>query len=268
MYSYSFEETDLLESPAAAPERIGSHLHIADGTVRFVDPVKAASLPIVWVEAFRVAMTNGCAVSTQIQQSIRQHVGRYSPDDFVASRGERTQLRKLLHPRPGLHARLVEMRRCGLLGAIFPELGVPPRHDAHAHVVHAVDDRDLAPIARLESLRLAKAGAPGRFRAMLDEVHAPELLTIALLFDRVSPDETDDPDRAAAVRPALSRLQLAADARQAVEFLVSHRRDVMRLAFYRDRSDPAVVADLARLAENDQRLRMVCLAALAHAHAA
>jgi UTP:GlnB (protein PII) uridylyltransferase len=268
MYSYSFEETDdLLESPGAAPERIGSHLHIADGAVRFVDPVKAASLPMVWVEAFRVAMARGCAVSSQAQQVIRQHVGRHSPDDFVATRGDRTQLRKLLHPRPGLHARLVEMRRAGLLPAIFPEPADAPRQGAApAHVVHAVDDRDLAPIARLESMRLAKAGASGRFRAMLDEVHAPELLTIALLFDRCA-GAGDHEDRAAAVRPALARLQLPADAHQAVEFLVSRRQDVTRLAHYRDRSDPAVVEALVRLAATDQQLKMICLVALAHAQA-
>jgi [protein-PII] uridylyltransferase len=268
MYSYSVDESeDVLEvlSPQGSPQPIGAHLDIVDGRVHFADATRAASRPTIWVEAFRVAMTSGFAVSDQVQQVIRQHVACHSAEDVVATRSDRLQWRTLLRPRPGLHARLVEMRRCGLLGLIFPELGGAPRHDpAHPQLVLMEDERHLAPIARLESLRHARSGHGVRFRAMLDEVNAPELLTLALLLDRRGAHRDHDENTTVrVVRPPLERLQLGAEAKQAVEFLVAHRHDVVRIAFRRDTSDPAVITDFARLAATDQRLKMVCLMALA-----
>ena len=272
MYSYSFDRSEETLDPQTThvpPRRIGAHLEIAAGVVRFADLDRAAARPPVWVEAFRVAVAHGCGVSDQVEQCIRQHAGSHVPDDFVATKADRLQLRKLLYPRPGLHARLLEMRRSGLLGLIFPEVGTPAGQDErHPPLVYAFDDRELAPIACLESLRGAKTGAAGRFRAMLDEVHSPELLTLALLLDR----RGTRPDRDAAevvhvVRLVVERLQLAAEARDAVQSLVARRREVAEIAFRRDTSDPAVVVALARLAGSDQLLKMLCLATLAHAEA-
>jgi [protein-PII] uridylyltransferase len=126
-------------------------------------------------------------------------------------------------------------------------------------VVYAFDERDFAPIAALESLRQARTGVAGRFRAILDEVHSPELLTLALLLDRRSGGSAPDPH--------LERLQLAADARDAVLSLLARRDEVAAIAFRRDTSDPAVVGALARLAGSDQLLKMLCLATLAHVEA-
>jgi UTP:GlnB (protein PII) uridylyltransferase len=95
-------------------------------------------------------------------------------------------------------------------------------------------------------------------------VNAPELLTLALLLDRRAGRAGDDTAIVGVVRPAVERLQLPADARQSVELLVARRHEVARLAFRNDVSDAGVVTQLARLAGNDQRLKMLCLAAFAH----
>jgi [protein-PII] uridylyltransferase len=248
------------------PRPAGKYLELAPDGVRFADLARAAQMPTGWVEAFRVALANGCGVSEQARGCIEHNVGRYTADDFVATEGDRQQLLKLLSPQPGLYARLSEMHDCGLLGCIFPEF-----EKVHCRVVrdfyhkYTVDEHTLLAIRTLESLQITSAPGRPRFSALLGEVHAPDLLTLALLFHDVGKWRDDEhvPESIRMAQSMFDRLQLPDEARQTVEFLIRNHLEMSRVAFRRDSEDPDVVRRFADLVGTEDRLKMLCLLTLA-----
>jgi UTP:GlnB (protein PII) uridylyltransferase len=48
---------------------VGRHFEITAEGVRFLDLTRAASRPSLWLELFRIALSNGCAVSEQAASS-------------------------------------------------------------------------------------------------------------------------------------------------------------------------------------------------------
>ena len=80
----------------------------------------------------------------------------------------------LLHPRPGLYARLSEMHDCGLLDRVFPEFD-----RIHCRVIrdfyhrYTVDEHTLLTIRNIESLWSPATASRERFGSILQEVHAP-----------------------------------------------------------------------------------------------
>jgi [protein-PII] uridylyltransferase len=259
----------IVRPPASAElpvRRIGRQFEVASDGVRFVNVERAASQPSLWLEAFRIALDQDCAVSEQALDCIEQNVARYSLDDFVATEGERQQLRMLLRPRRGLYARLSEMHDCGLLTRIFPEF-----EKIHCRVIrdfyhkYTVDEHTLLAIRGLESLLQPETVSQSRFGSILNEVRAPELLTLALLFHDVGKwreaDHAQESLRLA--QGMLDRLELPADERATVEFLIRQHLQMSQAAFRRDSEDPQVVAKLAELVGTEEHLKMLCLLTLA-----
>jgi [protein-PII] uridylyltransferase len=255
--------------PASAgltARRIGRQFEVAGDGVRFVNVERAASQPSLWLEAFRLALEEGCAVSEQALTCIEQHVERYSPEDFATTEGERQQLRILLRPRRGLYARLSEMHDCGLLARIFPEF-----EKIHCRVIrdfyhkYTVDEHTLLAIRGVETLLDPVTVSHNRFNSILSELHAPELLTLALLFHDVGKwreaDHAQESLRLA--QGMLDRLELPADERETVEFLIRQHLQMSQAAFRRDSEDPQVVARFAELVGTEERLKMLCLMTLA-----
>jgi [protein-PII] uridylyltransferase len=256
-------------APATEPpvtERIGKFLEIAREGVRFTDVGRAAAMPSMWVEAFRVALTHGCAVSEQARSLIERHVGGFSADDFLATEGDRQQVVGLFTPRPGLYDRLSEMHDCGLLTCIFPEFGL-----VHSRVVrdfyhrYTVDEHTLLAIRNIESLLGTANAGRDRFSTMLSEIHHPELLTLSLLYHDVG--KWREADHAAEsvrlAQPMLERLELSPEARQTVAFLIRQHLAMSQAAFRRDAEDPDVVSSFATIVRTEEQLKMLCLVTLA-----
>jgi [protein-PII] uridylyltransferase len=244
---------------------VTENVAIGPDGVRFVDPVKAAVQPAVWLEAFSVAIANGEAVSEQVTTCIQNNVGRYTADYFMGTEEARLRLRAMLHPMQGLSARLGDMLECGLLGTIFPEF-----EKIHCRVIrdfyhkYTVDEHTLLTIRNLESLWHPASASRARFASILNEVHAPELLTLALLYHDVGKWRDDDHtiESLRLAKPMLARLQLPAEARQTVEFLIVNHIAMSKVVFRRDFSDPETVAQFASLVGNEERLKMLCLMTL------
>jgi [protein-PII] uridylyltransferase len=256
-------------SPAtelAMTERIGKFLEISRDGVRFTDTVRAAVMPAIWIEAFRLALLRGCGVSEQARSLIERHVGGYTADDFLATEGDRHQVRSLFTPRPGLYDRLSEMHDCGLLTCVFPEFDL-----VHSRVVrdfyhrYTVDEHSLLAIRNVESLLGAPAPGRDRFVTMLLEVHNPELLTLSLLYHDVGKWRAADhaTESVRLVQPMLDRLQLSPEARQTILFLIRQHLAMSQAAFLRDSEDPDVVSSFASLVRTEERLKMLCLVTLA-----
>jgi [protein-PII] uridylyltransferase len=242
--------------------RIGRQLEVGADGAGFVNVERAAAQPSLWVELFRIALEQGCEVSPQALACIEQNVGRYTADDFVATEGERQQLRNLLKPGRGLYARLSDMHDSGLLSCIFPEFA-----KIHCRVVrdfyhkYTVDEHTLLAIRGVESLRDAPTTGRRRFSSILQEVRAPELLTLALLFHDVGKwREADHAQESLLLAQGmLDRLELPDDERQTVEFLIRQHLQMSQVAFRRDSEDPHVVGQFADLVGTEERLKMLCL---------
>lgn len=248
--------------PPVETRRIGRHLEVAADGVRFVNVERAAAQPSLWLELFRIALEQGCEVSAQALTCIEQHVDRYTADDFVGTEGERLQLRNLLTPRRGLYARLSEMHDCGLLSHIFPEFAkINSRVVRDFYHKYTVDEHTLLAIRNVESLFDAGTANHKRFLSLLQELRAPELLTLSLLFHDVGKwreaDHAQESLRLA--QGMLDRLELPDDGREAVEFLIRQHLQMSQAAFRRDSEDPHVIGQFADLVGTEERLKMLCL---------
>ena len=256
-------------TPAAVrtPSRhVGRHFEIAPEGVRFLDLTRAATRPGLWLELFRLALSNGCGVSEQALNCIEQNIDRFSADDFLATEGDRQLVRSMLYPRPGLYARLSEMHDCGLLNRLFPEFArVHCRVIRDFHHKYTVDEHTLLAIRGIESLWHPATSSHQRFGSILQEIHGPELLTIALLFHDVGKwrDAEHVQESGRVAQSALDRLDLPAQGRQTVEFLIRNHLQMSRVAFRRDLDDPHVVKLFADLIGSEERLKMLTLLTLA-----
>ena len=254
--------------PSAGPavqRLVGRQFEIARDGIRFVDAAAAASRPSLWLEIFRLAIAHGCAVSEQALDCIEQNVGNYGPDDFAGTEAERHQLRNLFYPRPGLYARLSEMHDCGLLNRILPEFaGVHGRVVRDFYHRYTVDEHTLLTVRGLESLWHPATASRKRFGGLLQELRAPELLTLALILHDIGKvEDTNHAQESVRIaRTALDRLDLPEDARHTVDFLVGHHLEMSNVAFRRDLDDPHVVERFAHVVGTVEQLKMLCLLTL------
>jgi [protein-PII] uridylyltransferase len=250
-------------APARTSTRhVGRHFEITAEGVRFLDLTRAAARPSLWLELFRLALSNGCAVSEQALNCIEQNVERFSPDDFLATEADRQLVLSMLYPRPGLYARLSEMHDCGLLNRVFPEFArVHCRVIRDFHHKYTVDEHSLLAIRNVESLWNPATSSHQRFGSILQEVHAPELLTLALLFHDVGKwrDAEHVQESVRLSQTALDRLELPPQSRQTVEFLIRNHLQMSRVAFRRDLDDPHVIKHYGDLVGSEERLKMLTL---------
>ena len=247
---------------SATSRHVGRHFEITAEGVRFLDLTRAAARPGLWLELFRIALSNGCGVSEQALNCIEQNVERFTADDFLATEGDRQLVRTMLYPRPGLYARLTEMHDCGLLNRLFPEFArVHCRVIRDFHHKYTVDEHTLLTIRGIESLWNAATASHQRFGSILQEIHSPELLTIALLFHDVGKwrDTEHAQESVRLAQTALDRIDLPAAGRQSVEFLIRSHLQMSRIAFRRDLDDPHVIKLFADLIGSEERLKMLTL---------
>jgi [protein-PII] uridylyltransferase len=249
----------------SADGRATRHLLVALDGIRFTDPDAAAMQPPVWVDAFRVAVANGRSVSYEARNCIQENLEQCRPEDFLSTALDRKAVLDLLVPRPGVSARLLEMAECGLLERLFPELqeihhrAAPDPYRRHSAGLHAA-----LPIRRIETLRNPASPSRGRFTGLLEELRAPELLTLALLLHDVGTrrDHGHARESLRLAQPAIDRLQLQPPAAEALRFLIRHHRQMARVAFRRDAGNPDVVGRFATLVGSEELLKMLCLVTL------
>lgn len=248
--------------PEAPPAPLGDGLELTANGIWFSNPRSAGSDPTLWLLAFQSAFEHGCRVADQALTLIEQNCERFTAEDFVATDAQRSMILGMLQPRVGLYDRLSEMHDCGLLGRIFPEFG-----RIHSRVIrdfyhkYTVDEHTLLTLRNLERLIHPTPPARGRFTSLLNELHAPGLLSLALLFHDVG-KWTDDDHAVESTRMAqsmLDRFGIDGEARRTVEFLIQHHLEMSRIAFRRDSEDPEVARQFANFVGTEEMLKMLCL---------
>ena len=172
---------------------------------------------------------------------------------------------KLLKPRKGLYDRLSEMHDCGLLGRVFPEFqAISWRVVRDFYHKYTVDEHTLLTIRNLERISTTEVPYRLRFRNILGEIDRPELLVLSLLLHDVGKWRDDD-HALESVRmavEAVERLELDAEARETVLFLIRHHLRMSLVAFRRDTEDPEIVKDFSAFIGNEERLKMLTLMTL------
>ncbi|MBI3046994.1 MAG: HD domain-containing protein [Acidobacteria bacterium] len=249
----------------AAPTPVGVNLGLTRDGIRFLDPVRAAVTPPSWIGAFQAALDANTEVTEEAVSCIQQHVDRYRPEDFVPEARDRAALVRLLRPRPGLYARLSQMHDCGLLGKLFPEFeAISWRVVRDFYHKYTVDEHTLLTIRNLERLMAEDEPSRERFKAVATGLPSPELLVLALLLHDVGKwrDDEHTPESVHMAGDVLDRLQLPAEARETVLFLIRHHLRMSLVALQRDTEDPEIVKEFAELVGTEDRLKMLCLMTL------
>jgi [protein-PII] uridylyltransferase len=251
-------------SPHATPVPACNNLVVADGRLTFVDPARARADPGSWLDAFQAAVARNVPLSESALAIVGEHQASVPGDALLSTDGAPARLLELLGPRAGLSARLREMHRVGLLGALFPEAGFSRGREA-ASGEGDPDPHALLAIQSLERLLVEPSLAGERFGSMLRELNAPELLVLTLLLHDAGQSTTghDAEDTVRTAQPALDRLRLGGDARRMVEFLLRNQLQMSSIAFRQDTRDPAVVGNFGALFSTEEHLKMLCLVTVA-----
>lgn len=247
------------------PVPVGKQLVKQCEEVSFIDVTHASLRPDTWLTTFEVALNEGCGVSAEVLTCIERHGDRYSPERFFPTEEERDCLLRILKPKPGLYARLSEMHDSGLLGRMFPEF-----QKVYCFVIRdyyhkfTVDEHTLRTIKNLESLCNPKRDNRRRFSNLLEELPAPELLVVALLFHDVGKwtNRNHCEEGVRMALGALRRIRLPERDITTVSFLIRHHLQMSTAAFKRDAEDPDVVQRLATLVGTEDRLKLLCLLTL------
>ena len=200
--------------PAPTPIRlIGENLMWVVEGITFADAATAIAAPAEWLRVFDAAVSRNVPVADDalalMEREQQKH--NYPPEVFHPTPEHQHRILQFMRPRPGLSARLSEMRDCGLLGAIFPELNeIACRVTRDFYHKYTVDEHTLLTVRNAERL----LNNP-RFAPILREVHAPELLVLALLYHDVGKAREGDHSIVGAEMAAgmSRRLGLDADAR-------------------------------------------------------
>jgi [protein-PII] uridylyltransferase len=251
-------------SPHATPVPAGNNLVVAGGRLAFVDPARAGADPGSWLDVFEAAVARNVPLSDSALAIVGAHAARVPGDALMSVERAPARVLELLRPRAGLSDRLREMHRVGLLGALFPEAGLPRGRDDTSGDGGAVP-HSLLTIQSLERLLVEPSLAGERFGSMLRELSAPELLVLTLLLDDAdrSTNGHDSEETVRTAQPALDRLQLDGDARRTVEFLLRNQLQMSLIAFRQDTRDPAVVGTFGALFSTEEHLKMLCLITVA-----
>jgi [protein-PII] uridylyltransferase len=253
-----------------APVPVGPNVGRSRDGIGFLDVVHAARTPASWMGVFVAALAEGTGVAEEALSLIQQYVDRYRADDFFPTSTERQAFLRFLRPRAGLYERLSEMHDCGLLGRMFPEFqAISWRVVRDFYHKYTVDEHTLLTVRGLERLATTDAPERLRFRNVLAELPAPEWVVLALLFHDVGKwrDDEHEVESERMAEGVLARLQVSAEAREAVLFLIRHHLKMSLVAFRRDTEDPDIVRDFASFIGTESRLQMLCLMTLADVQA-
>ena len=254
----------------AAPAPIGRNLVRSAEGVRFIDTREAADRPETWLALFQAAIDGGCAVADDALACVGQNAGRFAAESFFPTHAYRDALLRFLTPRRGLYARLSEMHDSGLLGQMFPEFkAINCRVVRDFYHKYTVDEHTLLTIRNLERLLGHPSADRARFGRLIGELQNPELLVLSLLYHDVG-KWTDDDHTVESSRMAhqmFDRLDLDAEARVEVDFLVREHIKMSLVAFRRDTEDPEIVRQFAQFIGVEERLKMLCLMTLADVEA-
>ena len=246
--------------PAGREVREG--VRISRGALGISNPATLAAHPENLINIFADAQRHGAEISHGTREMIREHLGLID-ERFRRSPATNAVFFQILKWKERVYETLMEMHRCGVLGAFIPEFGrllCMVLHDLYH--IYTVDQHSLRLIMELERLKA------GEFRETLPlltqlarEVEKIEVLYLGLLFHDIGKGHGGGHSEIGSrfVRKIARRLRLNADDTVQLEFLVRHHLLLAHTAFRRDIEDEKVVIDFAKSVGNVSNLKMLYL---------
>lgn len=218
---------------------------------------------------FEMMARHGLELSREAERWVEQCLAA-APERPLVVPDLWNELRRVL-TLPHAAAALRAMHRLGLLGALFPEfLAIDCLVLRDYFHRYTVDEHSLQTIENLHALRRGKKepapeagnGWEARLAEILDEIERPDLLFLALLFHDVGKGFPDEDHVAGSLRAAegiFERLELSAEDREAVRFLIGRHLEMSATLQRRDIFDPETVRAFALRVGTPERLKMLCL---------
>jgi [protein-PII] uridylyltransferase len=204
----------------------------------------------------------GCQMANETREILRDHL-HLIDERFRRSAAANIPFFQILKWKEGVYEALLEMHRCGVLGAFIPEFGrllCMALHDAYH--IYTVDQHSLRLIKEIERLKAGeyKDSLP-LLTQLAREADKIELLYLGLIFHDIGKGFGGGHSEIGAqmVRQIARRMRLNADDGALVEFLVRHHLLMTHTAFRRDLEDDKTIFDFAKTTGNINNLNMLYL---------
>jgi [protein-PII] uridylyltransferase len=233
---------------------------VVDGRI-FLRQLSSVEDPHVLFSLFEFSARHGLQLSAETERCIEAglpQLGRWA--EHATDLWPRFQ-RILMAPHAA--AALRDMHGLGLLVVLFPEFraidSLVIRDFYHRYTV---DEHSLVAIESVHALNHPTNDLERRFRDILDGIEAPGLLFLALLFHDLGKGTPGANHIAAGVQALASvmeRLQLQAEERECVNFLVANHLRMSGTVLRRDIFDSRVVSEFSESIGRPELLKMLAL---------
>ena len=235
---------------------------IAQGQLSITKPGILEEEPGNLIDVFFEIQKHRCELSHETRELLRQHTGLID-DSLRRSAAANIPFFKILKWKERVYETLLEMHRCGILGAFIPEFGrllCMVLHDAYH--IYTVDQHSLKLIQEIERLKAGKYKEELPLLTQLArEADKIELLYLGLMFHDIGKGFGGGHSEIGArlVQPIARRMRLNADDGALVEFLVRYHLWMTQTAFRRDLEDEKTILDFAKTMGNVNNLKMLYL---------
>ena len=234
-----------------------------DGQLHLVDrdPVPLRAEPSRLMKVFWHLHRLGCELSLDLERALEDSL--YLVDGgFQRSPAVRALFLDICRTWGRAAQTFSEMHELGLLGRYLPEFGALTclvQYDVY-HKFSA-DQHSLLAVEHLEALAPGQSAESEGAAQVFNEVEKPELLMLGMLLHDVGKAKGHGhvAKGIPLIRELVVRMGLEPDDGAVVEFLVAHHLTLSHIAQRRDIDDPKTVADLAAIAGDAQRLKMLYL---------
>ncbi|MBI1993424.1 MAG: [protein-PII] uridylyltransferase [Deltaproteobacteria bacterium] len=242
--------------------KIREGVYVSKNYLQISDPSILTSQPENLISIFAEIQKHKVGIGEDVRELIRNHLALID-EKLRRSVTANLSFFEILKWKERVYETLVEMHRCGVLGAFIPEFGrllCMVLHDLYH--IYTVDQHSLRLAAELEQLR------EGAFREtfplltqLAREIENVEILYLALLFHDIGKGYGGGHSEIGAemARGIARRMRLNIDDAAQLEFLVRHHLLMAHTAFRRDLEDDKTIIDFARAMGNGSNLKMLYL---------
>ncbi len=255
----SFDEELLAGRQHLPSAEIDAHFRVHDGYLELTDPHAFVEHPELLMRMFLVLAEHPeiRGVRAATIRLVREHL--YLIDQAYREDPEILAMFLTLLKNPRLvYSQLARMNRYGVLGALLPEFAeITGRMQFDLFHVYTVDQHTLFVIRNLRRFTYGKY--PEQFAHAIEVIQGierPELLYLAALFHDIAKGRGGDHSELGAVdaRDFVERLDLRAEDRDLVVWLVREHLLMSRTSQREDISDPLVVNRFAERVGSQRRL--------------
>src|SRR6266508_3174802 len=248
---------------ARPPQALADGLVFFDGQLHLADrdPGPLRAEPSRLMKVFWHLHRLGCELSLDLERALEDSL--YLVDGgFQRSPAVRALFLDICRTWGRAAQTFSEMHELGLLGRYLPEFGALTclvQYDVY-HKFSA-DQHSLLAVEHLEALAPGQSAESEGAAQVFNEVEKPELLMLGMLLHDVGKAKGHGhvAKGIPLIRELVVRMGLESDDGAVVEFLVAHHLTLSHIAQRRDIDDPKTVADLAAIAGDAQRLKMLYL---------